>query len=523
MATCRSLLKTWILLIVAMVSGFSHTISYLDIQKQTERLAIERRKCEQEMASTPYTITGVFCNRTWDNVMCWPDTPAGEVAYQNCPDYINGFDHAESATKQCLLSGDWTTSNVTELAWTNYTLCIKGTKQPISPIIRENMPRVQLMYTIGYSLSLTALILAVAIVLYFRRLRCPRNMIHLNLFIAYMLRAVISLMKEILLVNDLGFDSDVTHASDGSMVFNKEGLHWECRMFFTMFNYVIMVSVIWIFNEGLYLMIVVTLSVFAEKIKVRWFVLIGWGMPLLFVIPWALSRHFLDNSYCWNVHANEALYWIIRGPIVVSVLINFLFFINIIRVLITKLTASNCPESRKFRRLAKSTLILIPLFAVYYMGFIWLPKMSDIGELVKMYIELVFNSFQGLLVAFLFCFLNNEVQAEIKKRWKRIMLQREGASPHGQSTHSFFNNVSLHHNRDITQQRSHHAPLTYSDVDDQPIKNQNGHLPAETEEYVPLREQTSTFHDGQNGQEASSRPLNGERTQKGYLTYHSSR
>ena len=49
-------------------------------------------------------------------------------------------------------------------------------------------------------------------------------MIHLNLFIAYMLRAIISLMKEILLVNDVGFASDVTQVSDGSIIFIKEGL-----------------------------------------------------------------------------------------------------------------------------------------------------------------------------------------------------------------------------------------------------------------------------------------------------------
>ena len=62
------------------------------------------------------------------------------------------------------------------------------------------------------------------------------------------------------------------------------------------------------------------------------------------------------------------------------------------------------------RKLAKSTLILIPLFAVYYMGFIWLPDgISPASDLFKIYVEMLFNSFQGFLVALLFCFLNAEV------------------------------------------------------------------------------------------------------------------
>lgn len=37
---------------------------------------------------------GPYCNRTWDGWMCWDDTPAGEMAYQHCPDYFPDFDTA---------------------------------------------------------------------------------------------------------------------------------------------------------------------------------------------------------------------------------------------------------------------------------------------------------------------------------------------------------------------------------------------------------------------------------------------
>ncbi|KAK7473462.1 hypothetical protein BaRGS_00035291 [Batillaria attramentaria] len=83
---------------------------------------------------------------------------------------------------------------------------------------------------------------------------------------------------------------------------------------------------------------------------------------------------------------------------------------------------------KQARKLAKSTLILIPLFAVYYMGFIWMPdKLSPEAEVVKLYVEMLFNSFQGFLVALLFCFLNTEVQNEIRKKWQRHVLRRSGS------------------------------------------------------------------------------------------------
>nr|KAG5704100.1 hypothetical protein BaRGS_017604 [Batillaria attramentaria] len=48
-----------------------------------------------------------------------------------------------------------------------------------------------------------------------RKLHCPRNTIHLNLFASFILRATMSFMKENLLVEGLGFHSDVIETDDG--------------------------------------------------------------------------------------------------------------------------------------------------------------------------------------------------------------------------------------------------------------------------------------------------------------------
>ena len=57
-----------------------------------------------------------------------------------------------------------------------------------------------------------------------RRLHCPRNTVHLNLFIAFMLRALVSLLKENLLVQGLGLPSDVEITPYHRVIFIEEGL-----------------------------------------------------------------------------------------------------------------------------------------------------------------------------------------------------------------------------------------------------------------------------------------------------------
>nr|XP_019964504.1 PREDICTED: vasoactive intestinal polypeptide receptor-like [Paralichthys olivaceus] len=54
---------------------------------------------------------------------------------------------------------------------------------------------------------------------------------------------------------------------------------------------------------------------------------------------------------------------------------------------------------------------------MHYMLFAFLPE--NTGAEARLFIELGVGSFQGFGVALLYCFLNGEVQAELKKRfWK---------------------------------------------------------------------------------------------------------
>jgi len=53
--------------------------------------------------------------------------------------------------------------------------------------------------------------------------------------------------------------------------------HWECRLLMSLFNYVCVANYAWIFVEGLYLNMLIFVSVFSEKSGIYGYILIGWG------------------------------------------------------------------------------------------------------------------------------------------------------------------------------------------------------------------------------------------------------
>ncbi|ELT96601.1 hypothetical protein CAPTEDRAFT_130410, partial [Capitella teleta] len=367
------------------------------------------------------------CPLLWDGVMCWPLSKPGTIV-QPCPNYINRFNVSAFATKHCEADGEWRINPQTNYSWTNFSGCISHENEFY---FQDHIPKIHIIFSVGYGLSLITLLAAVILMSLFKKLRCPRTTLHVHLFVSFIVRAAVSFLKENLFVGGVGLEKDVIRDPLGNIEFIPNGTYWECKLLYVLSLYVISANCMWIFVEGLYLHMLIFMSVFSENSSVKSYIIFGWASPLVFILPWIAVRATLDDVMCWNTATEAAYWWIVRAPVTAAMAINFVFFLNILRVLFTKLKASNTPEARKFRyrKLAKSTLVLIPLYGVHYVVFIWIEPthVSDLTQVVWLYFEMTFNSFQGFFIAMLFCFLNGEVQSEIKKKWQRYQLSRDSA------------------------------------------------------------------------------------------------
>lgn len=355
---------------------------------------------------------GLMCDSTFDDVMCWPPTAAGTTAAQYCPSYISNFNVTGRATRHCRKDGTWYKHpDINVTGWTNFTGCLN---KPKGDLIKTftHLAIIYGIVTTGYCLSFGCLAIAVVIMLIFRKLRCPRNTIHLNMFLSFMLRAVICFVKDLYTVPE-----GRSHVEGGTAKLSTVGTTWPCKTVHSVFNYAILASYTWIFVEGAYLHSLIFKTMTESKKFHRYLIVFGWGFPVLCIVPWVVVRKTLEDTLCWSTHSPEHKFdWIIRGPIVVSVVVNFIFFINILRTIFSKVNDSTKHIPHRHRRMIRSTLILIPLFGVYYVISVTMPDcMDDRTEIVWLYVESIINSFQGFLVAVLFCFTNAEVKKEVHK------------------------------------------------------------------------------------------------------------
>ncbi|XP_047214320.1 glucagon receptor-like isoform X2 [Girardinichthys multiradiatus] len=376
-------------------------------------------ECQHNNSQYPPS-SGLVCNRTFDNYTCWPDGFPNTTVSVACPWYLPWYHKVQHGMvyQECDTNGHWVTKNTSE--------CDSHDSRLVY------YKYIKIMYTVGYSLSLVALVLALGILIFVRKLHCMRNNIHMNLFASFILRALSVLIKDALL--EASFTSQKIIGDEGQG-FPSESMPTvellttiNCRIALVMMQYSVMANSYWLLVEGIYLHNLLVITVFTERNYFKIYLCIGWGTPLIFLVPWAISKYIYENTECWEMNTDMNIWWIIRAPILLAVVINFIIFIHIIRILFSKLRAHLMGYTDYKVRLAKSTLTLIPLLGIHHMVFVFLPDETTNDtlhlRLAKLFADLFLSSFQGLLVTILYCFVNKEVQSEILRKWKRWKLGR---------------------------------------------------------------------------------------------------
>ncbi|XP_076386603.1 diuretic hormone 44 receptor 1 isoform X3 [Megachile rotundata] len=312
----------------------------------------------------------------------------------------------ENASRLCRPDGTWNN-------YSNYSLCRDLREPDIEGGIEIISTKI---YFVGYSISLFTLIIAVSIFLYCKELRCIRNNIHTNLMFTYILADSMWILNNVI---QLSMQPDVP----------------TCVVLLSLLNYFQLTNYFWMFVEGLYLFLLVVKTFTGDNIKLRLCLIIGWGMPVLFIAMWGIAKSLDQNimnqpnqevylgKHCpWMI--SHPYDWFYQAPAILVLCVNVVFLFMIMWVLITKLWSANNAETQQYRKASKALLVLIPLLGVTYVLVLTGPTEGQVAN-AFFYSRAALLSSQGLFVAMFYCFLNTEVQNTVKHHIERWTTARD--------------------------------------------------------------------------------------------------
>lgn len=302
-----------LLLLLLWLWGLSLQRAQTDSEGQTTGELYQRWErygweCQNTLEATE-PPSGLACNGSFDMYACWNYTAANTTARVSCPWYLPWYRQVAAGFvfRQCGSDGQWG-------SWRDHTQCENPEKNGAFQDQKLILERLQVVYTVGYSLSLATLLLALLILSLFRRLHCTRNYIHMNLFTSFMLRAGAILTRDQLL------------PPLGPYTGNQTPTLWNqalaaCRTAQILTQYCVGANYTWLLVEGVYLHHLLVVVRRSEKGHFRCYLLLGWGAPALFVIPWVIVRYLYENTQCWERNEVKAIWWIIRTPILITILV----------------------------------------------------------------------------------------------------------------------------------------------------------------------------------------------------------
>ncbi|KAF7993218.1 hypothetical protein HCN44_006278 [Aphidius gifuensis] len=382
----------------------------------------------------------IWCSAAWDSILCWPPISSSTTSKQRCP-LDNGVDTSKFAERRCSVNGSWEGRGKfgeqdSPNGWTNYTPCFTpemlmlirklyaGTKDA-AKLRLEIAEATRTLEFVGLSISLAALVISLTIFCRFRSLRNTRTRIHKNLFVAMVIQVLIRLT---LYIDQALLKSSVYGPKQG--INNTPIL---CEASYVLLEYARTAMFMWMFVEGFFLHNMVTVSVFHQASYYRIYRLIGWGLPIVMTSGWALVTALnYHPSKCWWGYNLSVYFWILEGPRMAIILLNFLFLLNIVRVLVVKLRQSHSSEIEQAGKAVRAAVVLLPLLGItnlVSMTSAPLDKTFWFG--MWSYTTHFMTSFQGLFISTLYCFLNGEVRLAVKKSIS-VYLSLRTAEPNNQ-------------------------------------------------------------------------------------------
>jgi corticotropin releasing hormone receptor 2 len=253
-----------------------------------------------------------YCPSTADYLTCFPSRPVNYTFTTPCP-YKEGLTILEpnnNVTRICLPNGTW--------APTNYIDCIKNVINSVTSggchvrnrtnkkhnvtdkyiecdeeISHDNAIYKVMIYAnlIGFFITIISVSLAIFIFLSIRSLRCVRNMIHCNMLFTFVVKCTGHIGFYIfILSNETIWESNhvislftITFIFYFIILFVKI-LKFLCVVFNIILNYSLLCSFFWMMIEAVYLITVIVAAYSSNKIKLWWYLIIGWSKYLHYSI-----------------------------------------------------------------------------------------------------------------------------------------------------------------------------------------------------------------------------------------------
>uniref|UniRef100_I3MKP0 Pituitary adenylate cyclase-activating polypeptide type I receptor n=1 Tax=Ictidomys tridecemlineatus TaxID=43179 RepID=I3MKP0_ICTTR len=409
------------------------------IFKKEQALCLEKIQRANDLLGFNDSSPG--CPGMWDNITCWKPAHVGEMVLVSCPEVFRIFNPDQVWETETIGEFDFAGSNslglsdmgvvsrnCTEYGWSEpfphyFDACGFDDYDTETGDQDYYYLSVKALYTVGYSTSLVTLTTAMVILCRFRKLHCTRNFIHMNLFVSFMLRAISVFIKDWILYAE----QDSNHCFISTVA---------CKAVMVFFHYCVVSNYFWLFIEGLYLFTLLVETFFPERRYFYWYTIIGWVNFVLFIGIIVILVQKLQSP---DMGGNESSIYLTNlslgvpkktreDPLPVPSDQHSLPFLSCVQKCYCKPQRAqqhSCKMSELSTitlRLARSTLLLIPLFGIHYTVFAFSPE--NVSKRERLVFELGLGSFQGFVVAVLYCFLNGEVQAEIKRKWRSWKVNR---------------------------------------------------------------------------------------------------
>ncbi|XP_038147573.1 adhesion G-protein coupled receptor D2 [Cyprinodon tularosa] len=259
---------------------------------------------------------------------------------------------------------------------------------------------------IGCGASLCALVVTLMLFTVLDIPKSDRTSIHKNLFTALICAQVILLCS-------------------GSAIHNKVA----CTLVAALLHLFFMASFSWMLVEGLLLWSKVVAVNLSEVHHMKYYYLIGWGLPVLIVTITlaSASGKYSADDYCW-LSVQNGIIWGFVGPVIFIIMVNILVLTRVVIITISTakrrsimLVLGLSPVEQAYEQIraaVKAVLVLLPI-----LGLTWLCGVLVPFSIVMAYLFILLNSLQGLFIFLIYGVYNTEVWStvnRIKERRKAL-------------------------------------------------------------------------------------------------------